>query len=174
MLVGEGPGKTENDTGVPFSGPAGQLMTKIFALAGIQRQSVYWTNTVRCHPPNNRVPSVGEMDACRPLLLGEIEHIQPKVIILAGSTAIKNLLKIKSPMGEVAGRWARIKGIPTVCIYHPAAVLHTQERDPETCLMYKKSIWKAIQEVRAHLGKDKPEIPNDLGVNSFAQDGLFK
>lgn len=158
MLIGEGPGKHENETGIPFCGPAGQLMTKILALVGIKRNDVYWTNCVRCHPPNNRVPTQEELDACKPLLMAEIERIKPKVIILTGATPLKTVLGCKGRMGDMAGQWAMFQGIPTVSIYHPAAVLHTQDRDPVTCAKYKRSIWKSVQEVRDFLqGKAIPE-----------------
>jgi DNA polymerase len=171
MLIGEGPGKTENDTGIPFTGPAGQLMTKILALVGIKRQDVYWTNVVRCHPPFNRTPLQPEMLACQPLLLTEIEMIRPKVIILAGATPVKSLLKSNAPMSQSAGKWFSIMGIPTIAIYHPAAVLHTQEKDPEVCQQYKNSIWKAVKEVRELLsGKTKAPEPS---IKAFAQKELF-
>lgn len=172
MLIGEGPGRTENDTGIPFSGPAGQLMNKILALVGIQRNDVYWTNCVRCHPPGNRTPLQGELDICRPLLLDEIDLVAPKVIILTGATPLKSLLKCRTSMGEMAGKWVTIKGIPAICIYHPAAVLHTQDRDPITCQRYKDSIWKAVREVRDFLnGKNENITPV---MKAYEQEDLFK
>src|SRR6185369_622148 len=96
MIVGEGPGAKEDQSGIPFSGPAGQLMTKALALAGINRHDCYWTNAVRCWPQINsksRAPKKDELDACLPLLMEEIRQIRPKVILLLGATAAKTLLK---------------------------------------------------------------------------------
>jgi|GEM_PF-4160898 DNA polymerase len=171
MLVGEGPGRTENDTGIPFTGPAGQLMNRILALVGIRRQDVYWTNCVRCHPPSNRTPLNDELEACRPLLLTEIEIIRPRVILLAGLTPVRNLLKTRATMAEMAGKWATIKGIPAICMYHPAAVLHTEHRDPHTCQKYKNSIWKCVREVQQFLNCKKSIEPS---IKVYEQDDLFK
>lgn len=170
MLIGEGPGRTENDTGIPFTGPAGQLMNRIFALVGIRRQDIYWTNCVRCHPPNNRIPLHDELEACKPLLLAEIDKVRPQVIILSGSTPVRNLLKTRAPMAEMAGKWAMIKGIPTICMYHPAAVLHTEQKDPETCQKYKNSIWKCVKEVRELLNGKKTIEP---AIKVLEQSELF-
>ena len=86
MLIGEAPGEVEDQTGRPFVGPAGQLLTKILASVGIPREEVYITNVVKCRPPRNRVPTKGEMAACWEWLAAQIALVNPKIIITLGNT----------------------------------------------------------------------------------------
>ncbi len=162
MIVGEGPGAVEDSCGVPFSGPAGKLFTEVLAKIGINRQDCYWTNTVRCKPlgENGRqvkAPTSQEVRACNPLLQEEIKIIQPKVIIITGSTAAKALINLKGSISAVVGRWTNVGDIKAMVIYHPAAVLHTKDRDSALCSMYKKSIWNSLKEVKAFMdSENKP------------------
>ena len=84
MFIGEAPGFNEDRTGRPFVGAAGQFLNKLLAFAGLQRSNVYITNVVKCRPPNNRDPLPEEIAACRPYLDGQIELINPKVIVTLG------------------------------------------------------------------------------------------
>ena len=86
MLIGEAPGEVEDQTGRPFVGPAGQLLTKILESAGIPREEVYITNVVKCRPPGNRVPTKEEMAACWEWLAAQIALVNPKIIITLGNT----------------------------------------------------------------------------------------
>ncbi|MCD5406527.1 MAG: uracil-DNA glycosylase [Desulfotomaculum sp.] len=141
MLIGEGPGKDEDLQGLPFIGKAGQLLDKILAAAEIKRQDVYIANIVKCRPPSNRVPNRQEAAACLPWLWQQIEIIQPQIIVLLGSTALKNLIKPDALITKLRGQWLESKsGIKIMPTYHPAALL----RDPAR----KKPVWEDFQKIR--------------------------
>src|SRR5580658_1951084 len=105
MIIGEGPGQHEDETGKPFVGRAGQLLDKILASADINRdEDVYICNIVKCRPPQNRVPTKEEAEACRPYLNAQINFVQPKLILLAGSTAVQGVLEVKEPISRIRGK----------------------------------------------------------------------
>lgn len=167
MLIGESPGAKEDQAGIPFVGPAGMLMTKILALAGIQRQQCYWTNIVKHWPKINgktRQPYKEEINTCLPLLLEEIRQVRPKVILLVGAIAAKALLGHEGAIKPIIGRWATVNNIPTLTTWHPAAILHTQDKDQDLTLAYKKDIWRDVKALRDTLTRIKkgaiPEIKN--------------
>ena len=90
MVIGEAPGAEEDRIGRPFVGKSGQLLDKIFAACGFTReQHIFISNIVKCRPPGNRVPSEEEVKACFPLLLKQIELVDPKIILPLGATALK-------------------------------------------------------------------------------------
>ncbi len=169
MIVGEGPGATEDATGIPFSGPAGKLLDKILQSVHIDPKDCYFTNAVRCRPNNNRTPNLKEINTCKPLLLEEIRIIKPKVIIIVGRPAAESLIGLKGPIGEVAGHWTQtIYDIPAIIIYHPAAVLHTEKINPEVCEKYKRSIWESMKSLRAFLDqtiKVESTVKNNLSFD---------
>lgn len=172
MIIGEGPGAKEDQSGIPFSGPAGQLMTKVLALAGIHRQDCYWTNSVRCWPQvqhKTRAPNKTELDTCKPLLLEEIRQIKPKVILLLGATAAKSMLLHEGAVTPIIGRWTTINGIPALTTWHPAAILHTQSHNEAKCQEYKRDLWRDVKAIRDMLAKIKkgtnPEIENASPVS---------
>lgn len=175
MIIGEGPGATEDELGKPFTGPAGLLFEKILASVQLKRNDCYWTNAVRCRPPGNRTPLAKELNACRPLLLAEVDLIKPKVIIAAGSTAAKTLLGLQGSMASVAGKFAKVRGIPAIVIFHPAAILHASSKDPRAYMNYKRSVWESMKKVRAllddlHAGKG-PDVQYELG-DSYLREQL--
>ncbi|MCX7957378.1 MAG: uracil-DNA glycosylase [Endomicrobia bacterium] len=150
MFVGEGPGFEEDKQGRPFVGRAGELLTKIIKAMGLERENVYITNIVKCHPlvkpdpelrNNDRPPTKEEIEACYNYLREQIEIINPKVICCLGSTAAKVLTSNDVPISELRGKIFEYKYnnvfaqiVPT---YHPAALL----RNPSL----KPSVWKDIQ-----------------------------
>jgi len=166
MIVGEGPGEYEDQKGIPFTGPAGQLMNKILESVKIAREDCYWTNTVRCRPYKNRTPTKEEMDICKPLLLDEIRLIKPRVIIIVGRPAAQDLIGLKGAIGEVAGQWTMVQGIPAIVIYHPAAILHTKDINPDLAQKYRMSIWNAMKSLREFLDDETkepvPTVKNNL------------
>jgi Uracil-DNA glycosylase len=131
MIVGEAPGASEDETGRPFVGAAGQLLTEALARLGVSRGDVYITNVVKCRPPNNRAPTREEVEACLPYLLRQITLLRPRRIIALGLVGARTLLSLMGKrvrkMEEVRGRCfrGRIAGVEAeVCAtYHPAAVL---------------------------------------------------
>ena len=132
MLVGEAPGRVEDDTGRPFVGPAGRLLTALLESIGLRRERVYITNVVKCRPPNNRDPSEEELGACAGYLLEQIRLITPRTIVLLGRIAGKHvysLAGLKWPgVREARGKIvpASIGGVRVrlVATFHPAAALY--------------------------------------------------
>ncbi len=141
MLVGEGPGKEEDRQGRPFVGRAGQLLDKILACVGFTRREVYIANVVKCRPPGNRTPREEEMAACLVKLRQQMEVIQPQIIILLGSTALKAFAGPDARITRDRGRWQEFFGVPSMPTFHPAALL----RDPGK----KRPVWEDMKAVRA-------------------------
>jgi uracil-DNA glycosylase family 4 len=125
MIIGEGPGRDEDIQGKPFVGKAGKLLTQLLSEIGISREEVYITNVVKCRPPDNRVPEESEIEACRDYLRRQIEIINPKIILLLGSTALKAVIGEKS-ITKVRGEEIEIDGIIYLPTFHPAAVLRDE------------------------------------------------
>lgn len=143
MLIGEGPGAEEDRQGLPFVGPAGELLTKIIQAIDLKREDVYIANVVKCRPPGNREPEPDEVQACRGYLEKQIAWVRPKVLVALGRTAAQTLLGNQSPIGQLRGRWYQVFGIPTMVTYHPAALLRTQA--------LKRPTWEDMQQVRDRL-----------------------
>lgn len=150
MIIGEGPGRNEDETGLPFVGRAGQLLDKILESVDIDREKdVYICNTVKCRPPENRVPTEIEMNACRPFLDFQIELVKPKLILLAGSTAVGQVLKTKSPISKIRGQWFDWpNGVKVMPIFHPSYLLRN---DTKKVGSPKWLMWQDIKEVRKAL-----------------------
>ena len=137
VVVGEGPGRTEDETGRPFVGPAGELLIKILAAIGLGREHVFICNVVKCRPPQNRSPLYDEISACTPYLFRQLELIKPTVILAIGNTAAQTLLDTKQSLGALRGRVHRFRGTPVIVTYHPAALL----RNPN----WKKPTWDDVR-----------------------------
>lgn len=149
MMVGEGPGQTEDETGLPFVGKSGQLLDKILAAVQLTtEQDVYICNVVKCRPPENRTPSTGEAEACKGYLMEQIRMVDPKIILLTGATALRGLLGVKQGITKVRGQWMERDGRLYMPIFHPAYLLRNQSRDQGSP---KWLMWQDIQAVRAKL-----------------------
>jgi DNA polymerase len=140
MFIGEGPGAQEDRQGIPFVGPAGELLTKIIAAIELERSDVYIANIVKCRPPRNRDPQPDEVAACRGYLERQIELIRPKVIVALGRVAAQTLLGESTPLGRMRGHWYLVKGVETRVTYHPAALLRNAS--------FKRPTWEDMQVVR--------------------------
>jgi uracil-DNA glycosylase len=140
VVVGEGPGRVEDETGRPFVGPAGELLTKILAAIALKREDVFICNIVKCRPPENRTPQYDEVAACVPYLFRQIELVKPAVILAMGSTAAQTLLNTKQSLGALRNQIHRFHGIPVIVTYHPAALL----RNPN----WKKPTWDDVRVAR--------------------------
>jgi DNA polymerase len=145
VLIGEGPGASEDAQGKPFVGQAGSLLNGILEAIEVPRDSVYITNIVKCRPPQNRKPLPDEIAACIPYLHRELEIIRPKVILALGSTAAEALLGVRKSLGELRNKVHTYNGIPLVVTYHPAALL----RNPN----WKKPTWDDVRIVRQLLDR---------------------
>src|SRR5207249_569505 len=140
LFVGEGPGQVEDETGRPFVGRAGELLTRMIEAIGLSREEVFIANAVKCRPPQNRKPLPDELAACWKYLERQIELLRPKVIVALGATAAEALLQVKRSLAELRGRVHSYRGIALVVTYHPAALL----RNPN----WKKPTWDDIRIAR--------------------------
>lgn len=145
MLIGEGPGAEEDRQGLPFVGPAGELLTRILKAISLSRRDVYIANIVKCRPPGNRDPQPNEVACCRPYLEEQIDLVQPKVIVLLGRVAAQTLLGNDLPLGRLRGQWHSIRGITARATYHPAALLRNAS--------FKRPTWEDMQIVRDRLAE---------------------
>ncbi|MBS3885545.1 MAG: uracil-DNA glycosylase [Dethiobacter sp.] len=123
FLLGEAPGATEDETGRPFVGRAGELLSEILLKAGIERQAVFITGSCKCRPPKNRNPSKIELAACKPILLAQLALIRPQIVVCLGLVATRNFLGPKSRMTDVRGGCFAAGNYLICPTYHPAAVL---------------------------------------------------
>lgn len=131
MMIGEGPGADEDKEGIPFVGKAGQLMNKALTGLGIKREELYIANIVKCRPPSNRVPEQDEAEACLNYLRNQVILVKPKIIVLLGSTALKNILGKEYGITEARGKWIEKKGIYYMPTWHPAALLRDENKKIE-------------------------------------------
>ena len=139
MFIGEGPGADEDMQGIPFVGKAGKLMNMAFEGLGINRSEVYIANIVKCRPPSNRVPEQDEAMACLNYLRNQVILVKPKIIVLLGSTALKNILGQEHSITASRGKWVEKKGILYMPTWHPAALLRDENK--------KIEFWKDLKEV---------------------------
>lgn len=140
MMIGEGPGADEDREGEPFVGKAGQLMNKALTGLGIKREEIYIANIVKCRPPSNRVPEQDEAEACLNYLRNQVILVKPKIIVLLGSTALKNILGKEYSITAMRGKWIEQKGIYYMPTWHPAALLRDENK--------KIEFWNDLKEVR--------------------------
>ena len=148
MFIGEGPGAQEDRQGLPFVGPAGELLTRIIQAIEMRREEVYIANIVKCRPPGNRDPQPDEVAACRGWLHDQIETVRPRVIVMLGRVAAQTLLGSDETLGRMRGRWHRVRGIDARATYHPAALLRNTS--------FKRPTWEDMQVVRDRLRERLP------------------
>ena len=123
FLLGEAPGAREDESGRPFVGRAGELLTRLLAGAGLERGDVYITGSLKCRPPRNRNPYRGELAACRPFLEKQLALIRPGTVVCLGLVAVRNMLGPGARLADVRGRWFERNGYRIFPTYHPAAVV---------------------------------------------------
>ncbi len=143
MFIGEGPGAQEDRQGLPFVGPAGELLTRIIQAIDMRREEVYIANIVKCRPPGNRDPRPDEVAACRQWLHDQIETVRPRVIVMLGKVAAQTLLGSDETLGRMRGSWHRVRGVDARATYHPAALLRNAS--------FKRPTWEDMQVVRDRL-----------------------
>lgn len=134
MIIGEGPGQKEDETGLPFVGRSGQLLTKLIESVGFSRQNdVYICNIVKCRPPHNRAPLKSEMATCEGYLHQQIRWVQPQLILLAGATAAKGVLGLNQPISQIRGQWFTHEMAPNALLmplFHPSYLLRNPTLKP--------------------------------------------
>jgi uracil-DNA glycosylase family 4 len=134
LVIGEAPGADEDRQGEPFVGPAGQLLTQMLRAIGLDRETVFIANTLKCRPPENRDPAAAEVESCLPFLQRQIQLVQPKLILVVGRIAAHNLLNVDAPIGKLRGQVHHYgeQHIPVVVTYHPAYLLRSPAQKRES------------------------------------------
>ena len=154
MIVGEGPGQKEDELGKPFVGDAGQLLNKMLAAINLKRENVYITNVVNYRPPNNRKPEPAEIIRYSEFLREHISIIEPKILILMGSTAMEALFGSKIKISKERGVWKDViinnKTYITMITFHPAYLLRQADQ--------KKYSWTDLKEIRKKIDLLKLKI----------------
>ena len=144
MFIGEGPGRDEDEQGVPFIGEAGQLLTRMINAMQFTRSDVYITNIVKCRPPKNRNPELEEAETCIAFLKRQIELVKPEVIVLLGAVPLQFMMN-KTGITRSRGQWLEYNGIKVMPTFHPAYLL----RNPAA----RKDVWSDLQQVMQVFGK---------------------
>ena len=147
MLIGEGPGYEEDQSGLAFVGPAGQLLTRMLGSIGLTREEVYICNIVKCRPPRNRTPEPEEAAACLPFLRMQFALVRPKMILLLGATAGRYTLGENFRVTRDRGRFVQKNGIWFMPTYHPSALLRDETGQK------KRESWQDLKAVREQLSK---------------------
>ena len=151
MLIGEGPGANEDKEGIPFVGRAGILLDKMLSSINLDRKKVYISNVVNYRPPENRSPTDEEIKRYLPLVNKHIEIIDPKILVLLGSTAMNALLGNENVISKVRGKWIDKKfgncKTSVIVTFHPAFLM----RQP----MQKKMAWIDLKMIRDKKAKLK-------------------
>ncbi|HEY3908284.1 MAG TPA: uracil-DNA glycosylase [Stellaceae bacterium] len=164
MIVGEAPGADEDRIGRPFVGRAGQLLDRMLAAIGLDRQGVLITNAIYWRPPGNRTPTTDEIAACLPFVLRHVALVRPKVLVLAGGTAARALLPPGPGITRLRGRWFDLaipgldRPVPTLPMFHPSFLLRSPER--------KREAWHDLLALRARLDellRDNSENGDPMG-----------
>ena len=154
MLVGEGPGEKEDIQGKPFVGEAGILLNKMLNAIKIKREDVYITNVVNYRPPNNRKPEISEINRYSVFLREHISIINPKILILMGSTAMEAIFGQKLKISKERGKWKETiisqKTYLSILTFHPAYLL----RQPDQ----KKFSWEDLKNIRKKIDELKIKI----------------
>jgi DNA polymerase len=151
FFIGEGPGESEDLSGRPFVGRAGQLLDRMIGGMGLKREQVFIANIVKCRPPGNRVPATDEVETCTPYLQRQLEIIRPKVIVTLGRPAATYMLQTKLSMGRLRGQWQNWRGIRLMPTFHPSYVLRTYTEE------VRAAVWSDLKAVLVELGMPVPK-----------------
>jgi DNA polymerase len=156
MLVGEGPGATEDKQGRPFVGASGRFLNELLAQAGVTREDVWITNVVKCRPPGNRDPQLDEIETCTSNYLeNQIKIVNPSIIVTLGRHSLSRFIQ-NAKITQIHGQMQKIGKRFIIPMFHPAAALH-QERFRPMLLEDFAKLPELLKEARAALGKDKPK-----------------
>ena len=174
MVVGEGPGETEDKLGRPFVGRAGELLDKMLLAIGLPREAVFICNTVKCRPTldtgtrlANRAPTPDEMRNCRPYLDEQIAIVRPQVILALGAPAAKSFMGERFSITKQRGQWFEgPSGIPVIASFHPAYVLR---QTGGAMNEVKRLVWQDLKQVR-----DRLEAASAEGDSPVSQATLFE
>jgi len=163
MIVGEAPGRDEDASREPFTGPAGKLLDKIWAAAGMNINEWYITNVVLCRPiaekgsgRENYTPRVAQRRNCRPFLDAQIQLVKPKIIVALGKVAAQAILgpDIVPRIGDIRGQQFRENGSIVFPMLHPAAILHARS-DPAKETLFKQQTWDDVRALKNIIEKEQ-------------------
>lgn len=160
MFIGEAPGFHEDKQGVPFVGAAGQLLNRLLADSGIEREEVYINNVILCRPPGNRDPLPDELEACRPWLDERIAIIDPAVIVTLGNWATRYILGSNVSISRVRGQRFPWNGRTVIPTFHPAAVLHGGGENSKQMAALRMD----FQEMKRALAERPQPVEEQLGL----------
>jgi DNA polymerase len=146
MLIGEGPGQAEDEQGLAFVGPAGQLLTRMLSAVGICREKVYIANIVKCRPPHNADPLPEYAECCLPFLRAQVAFIRPRLIVCLGKVPTRFLLHEEGSMGALHGKMITKGKITFMPTYHPSALLHNED--------LKRPAWEDFKKIRSFINDD--------------------
>ena len=150
LFVGEGPGQSEDEQGLPFVGRSGQLLDKyLFAIDLDRSKNCYIANIVKCRPPENRDPLGVEQDACIGYLRRQVALLRPKIIVCLGRIAAMRIIKPDFKITREHGQWFEKNGFQMMAVYHPAALLRDPRRRPESFEDFK-GLQQKINELCEH------------------------
>ncbi len=175
MIVGEGPGETEDKLGRPFVGRAGELLEKMLGAIGLAREDVFICNTVKCRPTalengrlRNRAPDPQEMRNCRPYLDEQIDIVRPRVILALGAPAARSFLGAQFSITRQRGQWFEGPGgTPLIATFHPAYLLRMTGGE---LTAVKRVVWEDLKQVRDKLAEPPPAPPEP----EVTQSSLFE
>ena len=132
LIIGEAPGEKEDLEGKPYVGKSGKLLNDLLNQAGIDyEKDVYFCNVIKCRPPKNRKPTKKEINIHKPWLMQQIKLIDPKFIILTGSTAMRTILGVNNRITILRGKWIRKDGRSIMTIFHPSYLLRFPSKESE-------------------------------------------
>jgi DNA polymerase len=160
MFIGEAPGFHENEQGRPFVGASGKFLDQLLAQAGLERSDVFIANVVKCRPPGNRDPEPEELLACREFLNGQVEAVNPSIIVTLGRISMSGYFP-GAKITSVHGQMQKVDGRFIIPMYHPAAALHQPALRPSILADFAK-LPDQLNEARAELGRralDKKKHP---------------
>ncbi len=165
MFVGEAPGRVEDQTGLPFVGPAGKLLDRMLGGIGIERSEVYITNVVKCRPPGNRDPEPGEHQTCNPYLQDQFRIINPTIVCALGRIAAGVLLGRSIQITKLHGNKIEHRGRVIVPVFHPAAALRSADN--------MQKLEHDFDMLRLYLDEEPPPDPQRADTGEAEQLGLF-
>ncbi len=139
LFVGEGPGRQEDEQGIPFVGQAGQLLDLALIGIGFEPEDYYIANVVKCRPPENRTPVAEECQACMDYLRAQFALIKPKIVVCMGNVALTYLMSPEARISRVHGQWTKKQDVLFTATYHPAALLRDESK--------KLDFWKDLKAV---------------------------
>ncbi len=138
LFVGEAPGASEDEQGLPFVGKAGQLLDDMLSMIGLHRSRIYITNSIKCRPPQNRDPLNTEKEACAGYLQQQLSLMQPKIIVCLGRISAMVMIKPDFKITQEHGQFFEKNGVLMTALYHPAALLRDPSKKPDTFVDLKR------------------------------------